>query len=276
MTTTITEDKEVTTQLIKQALPDPDILVGVDLGQARDYTGVVVVERRYEATSPLYYDSDFRKQSSWVDVELVYLVRHIERFPLLMGYRKQVERLMKMLERIGGRLSVAADATGVGRPVVEMLRDDLYRFYQDKERRARVHSIRPAYIQITGGNKVTYNQGMLNVPKRDLIAAPLVLFQNGQLKIAEHLNQRDVLIRELENFKVKINVSTAHDSYEAWRDGDHDDLVLALAMACWIGESYIGKRERVEVPGIVVPDAPVHKASGGVYWGPTADEILRD
>jgi hypothetical protein len=30
-----------------------------------------------------------------------------------------------------------------------------------------------------------------------------------------------------------VNISTAHDSYEAWREGDHDDLVLATALACW-------------------------------------------
>lgn len=32
---------------------------------------------------------------------------------------------------------------------------------------------------------------------------------------------------------MKVNVSTGHDSYEAWREGDHDDLVLAAALAAW-------------------------------------------
>ena len=41
------------------------------------------------------------------------------------------------------------------------------------------------------------------------------------------------LKKELLNFRVKINISTSHDSYEAWREGDHDDLVLAVALACW-------------------------------------------
>jgi len=40
---------------------------------------------------------------------------------------------------------------------------------------------------------------------------------------------------------VKINLATGHDSYEAWREGDHDDLVLAVAMACWTGERYLRK-----------------------------------
>jgi len=31
----------------------------------------------------------------------------------------------------------------------------------------------------------------------------------------------------------KINLKTAHDSYEHWRETDHDDLVLATALACW-------------------------------------------
>lgn len=47
-----------------------------------------------------------------------------------------------------------------------------------------------------------------------------------------------LLVEELLNFKVKINVKTAHDSYEAWREGIHDDLVLATALACWYGERH--------------------------------------
>jgi hypothetical protein len=45
------------------------------------------------------------------------------------------------------------------------------------------------------------------------------------------------LANELLNFKVKINLKTAHDSYKAWREGIHDDLSLsAVALACWAAE----------------------------------------
>lgn len=44
-----------------------------------------------------------------------------------------------------------------------------------------------------------------------------------------------MLVKELLNFKVTISTS-GHDSYEAWREGDHDDLVLATAMALWLAE----------------------------------------
>jgi hypothetical protein len=56
------------------------------------------------------------------------------------------------------------------------------------------------------------------------------------LKVAGGLKLAPVLVEELLNFKVKINVKTAHDSYEAWREGIHDDLVLAVALACWYAE----------------------------------------
>ncbi len=38
---------------------------------------------------------------------------------------------------------------------------------------------------------------------------------------------------ELQSFRCKQNPKTAHVSFEHWRDSDHDDLVLAVAMACW-------------------------------------------
>lgn len=34
----------------------------------------------------------------------------------------------------------------------------------------------------------------------------------------------------------KIPMHVVHDSYEAWRERGHDDLVLALALACWRAE----------------------------------------
>ena len=51
------------------------------------------------------------------------------------------------------------------------------------------------------------------------------------------------------NLKVKINIATGHHSYEAWREGDHDDLVLAVAMACWCGERYMRKCDSLPWPG---------------------------
>jgi hypothetical protein len=45
-----------------------------------------------------------------------------------------------------------------------------------------------------------------------------------------------VLVQELLAFRVKIDPLTAHDSYGTWREGAHDDLVLATAVAAWWAE----------------------------------------
>jgi hypothetical protein len=46
----------------------------------------------------------------------------------------------------------------------------------------------------------------------------------------------DILVGELKSFRVKINIATGHDAYKAWREKDHDDEVLAVALGCWVGE----------------------------------------
>jgi hypothetical protein len=44
------------------------------------------------------------------------------------------------------------------------------------------------------------------------------------------------LAEELGKFRVKINMASATESFEAWRERYHDDLVLAVALAAWAGE----------------------------------------
>jgi hypothetical protein len=61
----------------------------------------------------------------------------------------------------------------------------------------------------------------------------LIPFHTGKLKIAEGMELWPALKKELLNFRRKIDLRTAHDSYEHWRESDHDDLVLAAALACW-------------------------------------------
>ena len=80
------------------------------------------------------------------------------------------------------------------------------------------------------------------VPKRDLAGAVQVLLQHQRLRFAAALPFTPVLTQELLNFRVKIDPATAHDSYSAWREKDHDDLVLALALAAWWGERLAGDR----------------------------------
>jgi hypothetical protein len=118
------------------------------------------------------------------------------------------------------------DQTGVGRPVVDMLTDGL---------EGRVNC-RFCPITITAGQEVTRSEtGQLRVPKKELIAGLQVLLQTRRLKIAQALPEATTLVRELEMFRVKLT-EAANETFGAWRDGQHDDLVLAVALAAWVGE----------------------------------------
>ena len=60
--------------------------------------------------------------------------------------------------------------------------------------------------------------------------------QTGAPRQEQVVKLAQVFREELINFRVKINLKTAHDSYEAWREGEHDDLVLSVALAAWFAE----------------------------------------
>jgi hypothetical protein len=233
-------------------------IVGVDLGQQRDFTAITVIERGYVPAGKLYNAHYWYKgretYAAREPVKLEYHVRHLERPALGTSYVDVVERvieLLKSLAELDEELVLTVDMTGVGRPVADMLKARLNEWLEQD----RDGYLNAAWITITGGDSVTKAEGGgLRVPKRDLASAPLVLMQNKQLKIAEGLQLADALKRELLNFKVKINIATGHDSYEAWREGDHDDLVLAVAMACWCGERYLRKEDSIPRPGIIADE----------------------
>ncbi len=187
-------------------------IVGVDLGQAADYTALAVVQGGEEGELRL---------------------RHLERYRLRTPYPEQADAVAALVrdERLVVKHrnpwdpvphleppELVVDATGVGRAVTDLL----------KERGLRFKA-----VTITGGDTVNPVRGGYRVPKRDLVAALEVPFHAGALKVAEGLELWPALREELLNFRRKINLKTAHDSYEHWRETDHDDLVLATALACW-------------------------------------------
>lgn len=191
--------------------------IGLDLGQSSDYTALAVVQ-------------DVRYPTGEKSLH----VRHLERYPLRTPYDEIVEALAGfMASRVftddeydpvrhrfaRPKVKLLVDKTGVGRPVTDYL----------KKRGLRFSS-----VNIHGGQNVTRGDGgAYNVPKRDLVAALELPFHTGEVRVAQGLALWPTLKEELLNFRRKINLRTAHDSYEHWREGDHDDLVLACALATW-------------------------------------------
>jgi hypothetical protein len=178
-------------------------------GKSSDPTAVAIVE-----------------QIATLEGKSMYHVRHLERLKLGTSYPAIVHHVKGLTESptLRGEVTLALDYTGVGRPVADMfLTSDL---------RCSLYA-----ITIHGEDAVKWDGWQIRVPKRDLIGATQVLLQGARIKIASSLPEAAVLVKELLNFKVKIDPVTSHDSYRAWREGIHDDLVLSLALACWIGEN---------------------------------------
>jgi hypothetical protein len=186
--------------------------VGLDLGQSSDPTALVAVEQVYVLAnkSPSYH------------------VRHIQRWPLGTPYPAIVNAVVGLLQSRELRDSaVIVDATGVGRAVVDLLRDAI--------RAARLN-VSLLAITITAGNAVTGGGSEFGVPKLDLVAAVQVYLQTKRVRIARGLPEAPALERELLAFRVRITDS-ARETFEA-ASRHHDDIVMALALAIWAGEAW--------------------------------------
>ncbi len=188
--------------------------VGVDFGQTRDFTAIGVLERAETtgAWDPVMF--------AWKKVVSLRL-RYLERIALGTPYPEVVNRLVQVTQwpELAGRCRLAVDGTGVGRPVVDLLR------------RARPGCVLMP-VNITSGLRQTEEHGYYGVPKRDLILGVQVLLQRGVLRIAAGLEHAPDLVKEMAAMQVKITLA-GHEQYGGWREGTHDDLVFAVALACW-------------------------------------------
>jgi hypothetical protein len=180
-------------------------VVGADLGQACDFSAIAVVERL----------------AATITAPGVFAVRHLERLPLGTPYPRVAARLVELFDReplSGGALVV--DETGVGRPVVDLLRTLPIKA-----------TVCP--LTITSGTRARVDEhGRWRVAKKLLVANVRSLIASGRLKVADGLPDAGVLLRELTDFRVSIT-SKANETFGAGSHGGHDDLVVAVALAVW-------------------------------------------
>jgi hypothetical protein len=170
---------EAVQQCLTTRLPvweDAVVCAGVDWARYEDYTAVAVL-------------SGSRDGASLVEL------RRISR----MSWSGQVEAIAEILNKYSG-VRVLCDATGVGDPIVEMLRSRLPNA-----------SVDPAVF--------TWSF------KADLIDNLAWLFENRSLRIQPDPE----LLRELQHYEARQRPS-GKSSLGA-RQGFHDDLVTALALA---------------------------------------------
>jgi hypothetical protein len=205
-------------------------VLGLDLGKAVDFTALAVLEWTWPPPA---------RPGGRTDLP-VYQVRNLRRWPLGTSYTEIAAWLVRLFQsdeakpRPGPPAAVrapvlVADETGVGTAVVEMLREALVRAKAEGGL---------CGVTITAGSAVSMVpnvSGRWRVAKKELASVLVRLFQSRRLEIAEVPERLD-LFREAMEFSVKITPA-GNETFESWRESEHDDLVLALALACWAAES---------------------------------------
>jgi hypothetical protein len=92
-------------------------------------------------------------------------------------------------------------------------------------------------VSVTGSNtslkRPERTNGYWSVPKKDLVFPAVAAFQQGKIRIAKGIKDRDALVHELKNYSRKTNIATGNMAFEPWRESDHDDLLFAVCLALW-------------------------------------------
>jgi hypothetical protein len=202
---------------------------GVDLGQVSDPTAFSILDERMSQAraqdpSDIAIGAPGRRLFS-----RTYQLRQLERPPLGTAYPEIVRNVKDLLStpQLRDQTDLVVDATGVGRPVIDDMREK---------------GLNPIPVIITFGNAgrdvIMGDDGYFRVPKVDVMSSLQVLFGSHRLEYPEVLNDKSginlipVWLTEMERFRMKITKS-GNMTYEAWRETDHDDIVLSIAISCW-------------------------------------------
>jgi hypothetical protein len=173
--------------------------VGLDLGSQADFSALTVVEHRSGG---------------------LHVLRYARRIPLGTPFAGVTEYTRQLLSHpeLGGAV-LGFDQTGLGLPVAEMLRGAL-------------GGSSVVGVVLTGGDQARIEGVTHYVPKSVIVANTVVMAETGRLRIAARMQGRDILVRELAAFKLRVS-KAGNELFDAER-GSHDDLVLSLAIATWI------------------------------------------
>lgn len=162
--------------------------------------------------------------------EIHYIVRHLERLPLGTPYPRVAERVARIVEGVRARTGavplVYLDATGVGQPVVDLLRE-----------RQPGGWVVPVYFT-HGDRRIVTREGAgvrITLGKALMVSRLQALLQSHRLHLP-HTREAEALTEELLDYELRVS-EDANDRYGAFRVGTHDDLVTALGLATQCDET---------------------------------------
>jgi hypothetical protein len=219
------------------------IHLGVDIGQKSDHTAITVVAVGERATQQMYLD--FRDHKLHAMPESTYTVQEMERLPLGTAFKDVAARLVDLVGglwawendvRKQGMITpyepqltwdLWVDATGLGLPVVETIRDALN--VSPKTARCHVHP-----TVFTHGDRFVrggYEQRGDVLGKAYLVSRLVNLIEQRRLILRKSAPDLDAMMEELRTYETHIEPD-ANDKYGAFAVGAHDDMVTALGLAC--------------------------------------------
>jgi hypothetical protein len=183
---------------------DASYVMGLDLGPPGEPTAFAVLE--WPAT-------DEPKP------ENAYHLRHLERFLPNTSYPTIMEAVAMRTDTPPlCAAPLVVDVTAVGRQVID-----------------RLYKLKPRIFPIlmTAGQTTHWVEWVgQSVPKKELVSALQLALQTRRLKVAPQLPDASLLETELSAFRLR-RVSISEVNAPEWRVGRYDDLVFAVALACW-------------------------------------------
>ena len=199
--------------------------VGLDLGQSQDHSALAVVERADLILDEIDHVTYERLK------ERLYRVRFLERVALGTPYPNVVERVRAVVRAkpLVGQCTLVMDATGVGAPVVDMLR-------------LAQLGCRIEPVILTGGEWESGAEGVWCVPKQNLVAGLRLMLENRELGLPLMYGPSQLLVKEMTEMETWMGERGGR-CFGSRREGAHDDLVMASALACW-------RARRRELPGV--------------------------
>jgi len=228
--------------------------LGADIGQKVDPTAIVITETSRRVKQPLATLQEMTeaiihaqvpdangniKSDVTADVkprmETVYTIRSIERLPLGTSYVDVASHIRDVLVRLRRFRTetpdVLIDATGVGQPVVDILRRNLAGI---------PHRLIP--VLLTNGNsmeqRVVHGYREYHVGKTFLAARLQAILQTHRAKMPRNKHS-EAMHKELGDFQIRA-VKASIDQFGAFQSGTHDDLVIAMGLACLEGDEIAG------------------------------------
>ncbi len=209
------------------------LTIGVDLAQSRDRTALVALETfkpELEVSVEQFNQMNtvnraLRGRVRMPRSQLHHQISHIQRFPPGISYPEQVTALLRAADALSTeeQARLVIDATGVGRPVVDMVR--------------QACDYPVTAVTITGGSEVVKSGRNAAVPKTDLVGCVEVVLSTRRLHCEPGLPHSADLDHELRSFGYEMS-PTGRPKYAG--KGAHDDLVTALSLALWGSERGVG------------------------------------